>query len=91
VKREFAASHACADVMKCAGLVASILLSGSSFVTVHVVVICGLLFSPQQSCTAVVPGSDLNPAGQVWHTVDPVTFWNVSGGQATQDLLPVSV
>jgi hypothetical protein len=51
----------------------------------------GLLFNPQQSFAAVVPGSDLNPAGQVWHTVDPVAFWNVVGGQATQDLLPVSV
>jgi hypothetical protein len=34
----------------------------------------GLLFNPQQSCTVVVPSRDLNPAGQVWHTVDPVTF-----------------
>jgi hypothetical protein len=91
VKREFGASHASADAMRYAGLVASILLSGSSFVIVHVVVICGLLFSPQQSCTAVVPGSALNPTGHVWHPIDPVAFWNVSGGQATQDVLPVSV
>jgi len=53
---------------------------------VHVVMFCGLLFSPQQSCTAVVPGSDLNPAGQVWHPIDPVAFWNVSGGHVKHDV-----
>ncbi len=40
---------------------------------VHVI-LCGLLFSAQQSCTVVVPSRDLKPAGQVWHTVDPVAF-----------------
>jgi hypothetical protein len=51
----------------------------------------GMLFGPQQSCTAVVAGSALNPAGHVWHAIDPVTFWNVSGGQATQAVAPVCV
>ena len=53
---------------------------------VHVT-FCGLLFSPQQSCTTVVPGSDLNPAGQAWHAADPVAFWNVSRGHVKHDLL----
>jgi hypothetical protein len=30
--------------------------------------VCGLLFSPQQSCTAVVPGIAKNPAGHAVHT-----------------------
>jgi hypothetical protein len=34
---------------------------------VHIVEFCGLLFSPQQSCTVVIPGSARNPAGQEVH------------------------
>jgi hypothetical protein len=37
-------------------------------VIVHNVMFCGLLFSPQQSCTTVVPGSASNPAGHAVHT-----------------------
>jgi hypothetical protein len=36
--------------------------------------ICGLLLFPQQSCTAVVPVSALNPAGHVAHTDAPLAF-----------------
>jgi hypothetical protein len=35
-----------------------------TFVLVHVVSICGLLFSAQQSCSTVVADNDLNPTGQ---------------------------
>jgi hypothetical protein len=47
----------------------------------------GMLFGPQQSCTAVVAGSALNPAGHVWHAIDPVAFWYVSGGHPKHDVL----
>ena len=49
------------------------------------VTFCGLLFSPQQSCATVVPGSELNPAGQAWHAADPVAFLNVPAAHATQE------
>jgi hypothetical protein len=52
--------------------------------------ISGLLFSPQQSCTTVVPGSALNPAGHVAHTVAPVAFWNVSAGHDRQAAVALS-
>ncbi len=55
--------------------------------TVHVVMFCGKLFSLQQSCTTVVAGSALKPAGHVWHAVDPVAFWNVSGAHDEHDLV----
>jgi hypothetical protein len=35
---------------------------------------CGKLFSLQQSCTAVVAGSALNPAGHAAHTDAPLAF-----------------
>jgi hypothetical protein len=46
---------------------------------VHII-ICGLLFSPQQSCTPVVPGSALNPTGHCVQ-VNSNPFENVSAGQ----------
>ena len=64
---------------------------------VHIIC-CGLLFGPQQSCTAVVPGSALNPtghcvqvncnpfenvsAGQLVHAADPLTFLYCPATQA---------
>ena len=50
--------------------------------------IFGLLFSPQQSCTAVVPGSALNPVGQAVHAVEAFVLENVSAGQFTHALAP---
>jgi hypothetical protein len=65
--------------MRYAGLAANILLSGSWFVIVHIVMFCGLLFRPQQSVDVVVPGSALNPAGQ-FVQADAELLENVSAG-----------
>jgi hypothetical protein len=56
---------------------------------IHVVIFCGLLFSPQQSCTVVVPGSALNPAGHVVQT-DALAFENVSAAQVVQELAEIA-
>ena len=85
MKREFAASHASADVMRYAGLVASILASGSSSVVGHIVLFSGLLFRPQQSADVVAPGSALNPAGHCVHA-GAEAFENVSAGHVEHDV-----
>ena len=57
---------------------------------VHIVMFCGLLFSPQQSCTVVVPDSDLNPAGQAVHAAEALTFENVSAAHVIQELAEIA-
>ncbi len=51
----------------------------------HIVMFCGLLFSPQQSVDVVVPGSDLNPAGHCVQA-DAELFENVSAGHVEHDV-----
>jgi hypothetical protein len=52
---------------------------------IQFVIFCGLLFSPQQSCTVVVPGSAWKPAGQAVHEV-ALAFENVSAGHVLHDV-----
>jgi hypothetical protein len=49
--------------------------------------VCGLLFSPQQSADVVVAGSALNPAGHVAHTEAPLAAY-VSTGHTLHVALP---
>jgi hypothetical protein len=49
----------------------------------------GMLFGPQQSCTVVVAGKALNPAGHCVHISLPVAFENVSAAQEKHDVVPM--
>ena len=52
--------------------------------------VCGLLLSPQQSCTVVVPGSALNPAGHPVQTDAALAFENVSAAHVIQELAEIA-